>query len=106
DDVEAVRRYVEDVLLEAGYRVLAADSGEEALELARGERIDLLVSDVVMPGLSRPALAERLEAERPGLHGLFASGYPDEDTGGHELILKPFDAETLTHRIRALLDGD
>src|SRR5262249_41137879 len=104
EDVEPVRRFLVEALEEAGYRVLSAASGEDALELARGERIDLLLSDVVMPGITGPELADALEAAIPGLPVLLMSGYAEEGVGSRAFILKPFDAYTLTHRIRGLLD--
>jgi DNA-binding response OmpR family regulator len=104
EDVEPVRRFLVDALTEAGYRVLAAESAEEALDTARGFPVDLLLSDIVMPGLSGTELAERMEAVRPGLRVLLMSGYAEEDLGGRDFILKPFDADDLTVRVREILD--
>jgi PAS domain S-box-containing protein len=105
EDVTAVRRFLVEMLTEAGYRVLAAESGEEALELAPTEHIDLLLSDVVMPGISGAELAARLTAAYPDLKVLLMSGYANEDLGDLEFVLKPFDAFHLTHRIRSLIEG-
>ena len=79
---------------------------------ACGEPIDLLVTDVVMPGMKGPEVAGRSVAARPGLQVLYVSGYADEVLGPREdllaqgtLLLKPFSPETLSARVRELLDG-
>ncbi len=115
EDEEAVRRLVERVLERDGYRVLSAATADQAIELARrhaGE-VDALVSDVIMPGLSGPALAERLRREMPGLRTLFMSGYTADtvrDRGnlpqGSAFLEKPFDHRTLRSTLRGLLDQD
>jgi CheY-like chemotaxis protein len=96
-----------------GYSVLEAASAREALELARpAQRIDLLLTDVVMPGMNGRALAEALWSERPSLSVLFTSGYPDEgpERGGAlqgraaAHIEKPYLPDELARKIRALLD--
>lgn len=112
DDI-AVRRVAERILSGAGYSVLSAGGGAEALELLddHGTRFDLLLADVVMPGMRGDDLARRAVAMRPGLHVLFMSGYsdnppPDElgATAGHvSFIDKPFDAGTLLERLREML---
>lgn len=97
-----------------GYLVLSAESGSEALSLAAAHqgRIDLLITDVVMPDIRGPELARRLAAERPGLTTLFMSGYM-EDTLGEEttsppslvdFIHKPFLPSALIAKVRELLD--
>ena len=64
------------ILTELGYRVLRAANGDEALEILRGnERVDLLFSDVVLPGKSGKIVAEQALALRPGLKVLFTTGY-------------------------------
>jgi two-component system cell cycle sensor histidine kinase/response regulator CckA len=93
--------------------VTTATSGAEALELldSPGREVDLLLSDIVMPGMRGDDLAERAVAMRPGLPVLFMSGYsdqaPPEDlgptSGGTAFIHKPFDAGTLLERVRELL---
>ena len=93
-----------------GYSVLQASSAEEALEvLARHSgRLDLLLTDVVMPGASGPELANRLTAERPDLHVLFVSGYPDDSPAsagvlnGTAFLQKPFTPDTLARKVRAV----
>ena len=91
----------------AGYRVLVADGGPEAIEVARQEHVDLLVTDVVMPKISGPELAERLD-----LPVLFMSGYTGDLIEQHELlkpgmayIQKPFTADDLRAKVRETLDA-
>jgi DNA-binding response OmpR family regulator len=103
-------------MLEArGYRVLAASAGEEALELADSadETIDLLLSDLVMPGLSGREVAEQLEAMQPDVLVLHMSGYTDDAVVRRgvldrkaSFIQKPFSSDELDLRIRGLLDSD
>jgi PAS domain S-box-containing protein len=105
---------VREVLLGHGFRVLAAGSLQEALALARvpGQRIDLLLSDIVMPHGSGPELEEMLLEERPGLRVLYMSGYADDLLQGRgrsavmrDLLAKPFTSLALLRRVVAVLDG-
>ena len=92
DDDRKVLGLIENVLGAAGYRVLTADSGWKAVELhekALG-RIDLLLTDVIMPDLTGPVLAERLRARQPALQVLFISGFHDADLVQRFLSLKQF----------------
>ena len=112
EDEPAILRMTARLLENAGHRVLAAASPAEALEAARrhGDAVDLLLTDVIMPGLNGRELADRLLAERPGLRCLFMSGYSadaiarrgemDDDV---HLLRKPFTAAELTRRVAALL---
>ncbi|MGE0352824.1 MAG: PAS domain S-box protein [Gemmatimonadales bacterium] len=112
EDEGAVRQLARRILSGAGYNVLEAASGRDALRHSAQlqGKLDLLVSDVVMPGMSGPELADRLRAEQPGLPVLFISGYPDETlnraVAGAEadLLNKPFTAEELLDRIRLVLE--
>jgi two-component system cell cycle sensor histidine kinase/response regulator CckA len=106
EDEDMVRRYVATVLGGAGYRVLAAAGGQEALSIAGEERVDLLLTDVVMPKISGPELAERLN-----LPVLYMSGYTGDLIEQHEMlqpgvayIEKPFTAGDLKRKVRAALD--
>jgi signal transduction histidine kinase len=114
EDEPAVREVTCEMLEQAGYRVVAAADGVTALRLAedRANQIDLLLTDVIMPSLSGPRLAERVCAVRPGLKVLFMSGYTDDAIARYEildpganLISKPFSTQTLLHRVRLALDG-
>jgi CheY-like chemotaxis protein len=100
------------VLESYGYRVLIAASGAEALEIAAREResIHLLITDVVMPGMNGRELAERLQADLPGLRVLFTSGYPADQTirrgiaeGRVSFIQKPYHPDELARIVRRIL---
>ena len=112
EDEEGLQRLLQTVLTRAGYRVLSAANGQQALSLAEQEagRIDLLVTDVIMPGMGGGDLADRLSTQRPDLKVLFISGYPDEALGGagpagseRGFLSKPFTADELLQTVRDLL---
>jgi PAS domain S-box-containing protein len=114
EDEDGVRELARRFLGDLGYRVLAAEHGQAALELAERHagRIDLLLTDVVMPRLGGRSLARQLAESRRGLKVLYISGYSGEILGregnvdaGIQLIQKPFQLRELAHRIRELLDG-
>ncbi|GIE82630.1 hypothetical protein Aph02nite_85800 [Actinoplanes philippinensis] len=114
EDEDALRDVAGRILTGAGYRVLLAEGGAQALELAArhdGE-IDLLVSDVVMPGMLGKELAERLVVARPGTRVLYMSGYAQPVLAsqgtldpGVALLEKPFTAGDLLTAVRRRLDG-
>ena len=112
EDEDAVRTLASRVLEAAGYRVLVAANGPAALELVDrlGDSIDLLLTDVVMPGSSGPQLARTLLERRPGMLVLFMSGYADR-AGGDEVALdapflaKPFTPAALVQLVGSLLSG-
>jgi CheY-like chemotaxis protein len=113
EDEEAVRNLTRRVLEHHGYRVLSAPSGEAAMEVSRLHTgpLELLLTDVVMPGISGPRLAEQLKAERPDLRLIFMSGYA-ATTLEQKILLdpasaflqKPFTTEQLMRRVREVLD--
>ncbi len=78
DDESDVRDLARDILTAKGYRVLEAGGGEEAVRVVQshGEPIDLLLTDVVMPGMSGPELAAQLRGQRPEMMVLYMSGSP------------------------------
>ena len=107
DDVEPVRVLVAEVLRQAGYEVEEYGDPQTALaqggDPARG-RIDLLVTDVVMPGLDGPTLAERLRVLQPDLRVLFITGWPDRTSGLPGPVLgKPFPHDELLRAVRRAL---
>jgi PAS domain S-box-containing protein len=113
EDNDLVRQLAHSVLEQFGYRVLEARNGAEAHRLSRGYegKIDLLLTDVVMPGMSGQALAERIREGRPTTEILFMSGYSEEVTleqgslaGGRRFLQKPFSPAELGQRVRELLD--
>jgi two-component system, cell cycle sensor histidine kinase and response regulator CckA len=114
EDEDAVRRIVRITLESTGYTVLEARSGAEALEITarHAGRIDLVLTDVVMPEMSGRELAERLAKDQPGIPILFVSGYTDDAVVRHGLVesavaflQKPFSPIALAHRVRDVLDG-
>jgi CheY-like chemotaxis protein len=109
DDDVAVRNTTADILKGLGYGVLQAASGESALELlAQDAMIDVLLTDVVMIGMSGPELARRARVSHPRLPIVFISGYADpaeiaEDVLMHPLVRKPFRPADLRREIEAVL---
>jgi two-component system, cell cycle sensor histidine kinase and response regulator CckA len=114
EDEEAVRHLVARVLRKQGYHVLQASSGEQALEIAATATnpVDLLLSDIVMPGLNGRQLVQRLRAEQPGLRVILMSGYSDAEVLKHRevppdtpFLQKPFTPAQLLTRVRDTLDN-
>jgi CheY-like chemotaxis protein len=113
DDVPDVLLLVRDILEARGYTVLTAADGEEALRFSEGHAgpIDALLSDVVMPGLTGPELAERLARTRPKTKVVFMSGYTTETMdqygllhSGVPFVGKPFTQGLLLGKLRDALD--
>lgn len=113
EDEESVRDLVKDYLVAAGYHVLEASDGVQALEIAAGHTgtIHMLVTDVVMPRLSGREVAARISATRTNLRVLYISGYTDDSVfrhgvleGGMAFLQKPFNLKTLAQKIREVLD--
>lgn len=114
EDEVGVRELAQWVLEGQGYTVLTAPNSQVALELAARHPgpIQLLLTDVVMPGLGGRALAEQLHQTRPGMKVLFMSGYTDEAIAQHGildpgifLLQKPFPPIQLARKVREVLDG-
>jgi two-component system, cell cycle sensor histidine kinase and response regulator CckA len=114
EDETVVRQLVAEILEMNGYTVLQAGDGPSALELLRRHSgtIELLVTDVVMPGMSGPEVAQAVTSMRPGTQVLYTSGYTDSAIGHHGVLepdvaflQKPFSADDLTRKVRGLLDG-
>ena len=113
EDETVVRQLVAEILETSGYAVLVAGDGPSALELLRrhNDPIDLLLTDVVMPGMSGPEVAQAVTSMRPGTQVLYMSGYTDSAIGHHGVLepgiaflQKPFSANDLTRKVRSLLD--
>src|SRR6266849_445700 len=114
EDAEPLRKLAQAFLESNGFRVLSATSGEAALEIAARHSglFDLLLTDVVMPGMNGRVLAEQLSMRQPGLKVLFMSGYTDSFIAGHgvlqmgtNLLHKPFTEEIFISKVREVLDG-
>lgn len=114
EDDEGVRGLAKDTLEASGYTVLAVSNGQEALEISEHypKPIELLLTDVVMPGLGGREVAERVLKQRPAIKVLFMSGYTDDlvlthgvAAGTAAFIEKPFAAPKLLGRIRKVLAG-
>jgi two-component system cell cycle sensor histidine kinase/response regulator CckA len=113
EDEEAVRGLTSRILEKQGYRVLAAQHGREAMEIASKEsgRIDLVLTDVVMPGMNGRGLVERLTGIRPRIKSLYMSGYTDDDIirrgfiePSRSFLQKPFTSDNLLQTVRKVLD--
>ena len=113
DDDPTMLELLQEVLTPLGYRVLFATSGEEALEIvtSQQEKIDLLLTDVVLPGIKGQDLARELLVRCPDVNVLFMSGYlcpsmahSDSDKRFEAFIQKPFVPNSLLRKMRKLLD--
>jgi two-component system cell cycle sensor histidine kinase/response regulator CckA len=114
EDEEMLRRVAREVLEAQGYTVLVASNGHEAVQAAAQHAgpIDLLLTDVVMPGMSRRVVADRLAVSRPETKVLFMSGYTNGAIAHHGVLepgmaylAKPLTVDTLSARVRDVLDG-
>lgn len=113
EDQDDIRGLAASILDEQGYRVIASASGAEAIRCGEqeGNRIDLLLTDVVMPGMTGKELAERLSARHAELKVLYMSGYTADVIGrqgvlepGTDFLAKPFTPAELTRKVREVLD--
>ena len=114
EDEPAVRGFARRALASLGYTVLEAANGSDALVVSAAHvgSLDLLVTDVIMPGMQGAALAAEMTLARPGLRTLFVSGFPEDAVirrgvlADHVAYLpKPFDVAALGRAVRAVLDG-
>ena len=114
EDEEMLRVVTREMLEMCGYHVLEAPNGDAALDVARAfdGPIDLVITDVIMPGLSGPETASRLTLARAAVKVLFVSGYTDDALSHHRvlptdvsLLQKPFTAGALARKVREVLDG-
>jgi two-component system, cell cycle sensor histidine kinase and response regulator CckA len=111
DDEPEVRKLVAAMLVRNGYKVLSADTGENAIRLFRNNPdTELLLTDVVAPGMSGPMIADEIAALKPGIKVLFMSGYDGTQVvqryvieKGYSLLVKPFTVEQLERKVRGVL---
>jgi DNA-binding NtrC family response regulator len=113
DDEPEIRKLVAAMLARNGYRVVSADTGENAIRLfGNNPDTDLLLTDVVAPGMSGPMIADYIAALKPDIKVLFMSGYDGTQVvqryvveKGYSLLIKPFTMEQLESKVRAVLEG-
>ncbi len=114
EDDQGVRDVSEMILREFGYQVLKAENGEEALQVIEknGKEIQLMITDLVMPGMSGKELTDRLSGLENGFKVLYLSGYTDEAIVHHgildkgiDFLAKPFGTEELLRKVREILDN-
>jgi DNA-binding NtrC family response regulator len=113
DDEPDIRKLVSAMLTRTGYRVLTADTGENAVRLFRNNPgVDLLLTDVVAPGMSGPMIADELAGLRPDIKVVFMSGYDNTQVvqryvveKGYSLLIKPFTMEQLEAMVSQVLGG-
>ena len=111
DDEPEIRKLVTAMLTRNGYRVLTADSGENAVRLFRNNPgVDLLLTDVVAPGMSGPMIADQIAQMRPDIKVVFMSGYDGTQVvqryvveKGYSLLIKPFTMEQLGTMVAEVL---
>ncbi len=113
DDEPEIRKLVSAMVSQFGYTVLTADSGEHALTLYKHQHgpLEMLITDVVAPGMSGPMLADKLTEMQPDLKVLYISGYDNTHVvqkyvveKGHALLSKPFTVDELKAKISELLN--
>ena len=108
EDNPQVREFAEGLLVDLGCEVVSAESGQDALKLLEGKPIDLVLSDVVMPGMSGVELARRMRDSHPNVPVLLATGYSDEIVkrgSEFDVLAKPFGAADLSKAMAAVLNG-
>jgi two-component system, cell cycle sensor histidine kinase and response regulator CckA len=114
EDDDAIRELIREILEMEGYKVLTASSGHEALQVSQEikDSIELLITDVVMPGMSGGDLSKTLAETYPEIKVLYMSGYTDDAVVRHGVLeegtaflQKPFSPDSLAHKVRAVLDG-
>ena len=112
EDEPSLRELAREILESQGYQVLEAGTGAEALSILRAHRgsLDLLITDVIMPGLSGRQLAEQVVADHPRLPVLYMSGYTSDVIAQSgvlgediQLLEKPFTPDGLVRRVQAVL---
>ena len=114
EDEEAVRSFAARALRMRGYNVLEAGGGEEALEIVKSgrDKIDLMITDVVMPNMDGPTMVRHVKALKPDLQVIFMSGYAEEafrrnDQSSEDIhfLPKPFGLKQLAAKVKEVLAG-
>jgi two-component system cell cycle sensor histidine kinase/response regulator CckA len=112
DDEQSVRAIVVKILRRAKYHVIEAENGATAVQIAKAHpgKIDVVLTDMYMPGLRGPEVVQAIAPTRPGLRALFMSGYADQDSRtavpiGANFLNKPFSGQELTAAVEAALKG-
>jgi two-component system cell cycle sensor histidine kinase/response regulator CckA len=112
DDEQSVRSIVVKILRRAKYNVIEAENGEAALRVARAHagKIDVVLTDMYMPGMRGPEVVQALVPICSGLRALFMSGYADQDSRtavppGANFLNKPFSGQELTAAVEAVMRG-
>jgi two-component system, cell cycle sensor histidine kinase and response regulator CckA len=113
EDSDVVRKLTQEMLTQAGYKVLSASGGGEALKLleSHNQPVDILITDTVMPGMSGPELVIHARRLRPSIKVLLVSGYVDREAENFAVhsdaafLAKPYTRETLTRKVRDILEG-
>ena len=105
DDETGIRELIRKILSREGYRVLEAGSAEDGLAAARGQKIDLVITDVMLPGINGPELARRMQQAAPQLKALFISGHTGSAIlpPGAAFLAKPFTLAALLEKVRQTL---
>jgi PAS domain S-box-containing protein len=115
EDDHSIQKMILSILQPLGYDILSAHGGTEALDLNKitDKKIDLLITDVIMPGINGIELSRRLKAKRPGLKVIFMTGYADNDLveqikagDASNLIVKPLKPNILSNKVREVLDNN
>jgi len=115
EDEDAVRMFAARALKNKGYTVVEARSGDHALEVIKGHtgKIDLIISDVMMPGIDGPTAMRAIKKERPGVKAIFISGYSEDKLresfeSGEEVhfLPKPFSLKQLAEKVKDVLNGN
>jgi two-component system cell cycle sensor histidine kinase/response regulator CckA len=113
EDEDAVRMFSARALRDKGYKVLEASCGEEAIEIAKEHRFDLLVTDVVMPKIDGPTLSNILKESSKQMKTIFVSGYAEDtfrqDVGRNSdihFLQKPFTLKDLAGKVKEVLSND
>jgi len=115
DDEEMIRDVGEAMLAKLGYRIFMAESGEQAIDLIKhnGNEIDLVILDLIMPGLDGGRTFDLIREIKPNIPVILASGYAIDGQaneimkkGCNGFIQKPYNISDLSHKVREILDAD